>query len=176
MVNEYIDILNHNDDFNTIGYQREEKTLKSFVSYDYYIDVYGGFVIPPEDFTDVSKRASSRLNFLTQKRIRSRENPKGYCVDDAVMSATCALSDLMYKQMATCNQSTGGNVQSETVDSHSVTLTKESDIQAQWASWEKEVLQLYLANTGLLYKGLNYRHNRCCHDMLYVRPWGVYGW
>lgn len=114
--------------------------MKIYADYDYYVNSYGGNAIAEMDFNRLSRQASAYLDMLTMDKITDN-----WKTDERVKSACCAVTDVYAKQDA------GGEVASETnhnVSKTYVTSGKSVDKQLYNAA------VLYLANTGLLYRGV----------------------
>lgn len=111
-----------------------------YADYDYYVNNYGGNAIAEMDFTRLSRQASAYLDMLTLDKITD-----DWKKDDHVKCACCAAAEVYARQEQ------GGEVASETnhnVSKTYVTSGKSVDKQLYDAA------VLYLANTGLLYRGL----------------------
>lgn len=117
----------------------------TYADYAYYSQEYGG-TMPEADFKRLSRQASAFLDMVTFDRIASGQPEK---VMEKVKAACCAVADayLLNEQ--------GGGVASETNDGVSVTYVagvsnaKTDDQRLQ------EAAVLYLAHTGLLYRGVD---------------------
>lgn len=111
-----------------------------YADYDYYVNNYGGNAIAEMDFTRLSRQASAYLDMLTLDKITD-----DWKKDDRVKYACCAAAEVYARQEQ------GGEVASETnhnVSKTYVTSGKSVDKQLYDAA------ALYLANTGLLYRGI----------------------
>ena len=111
-----------------------------YADYDYYINYYSGRAIAETDFPRLSRQASAYLDMLTLDKITG-----DWETDERVKNACCAVADVYAKQDA------GGEVASES--NHSVSRT----YVASGKSTDKQLYDaavLYLANTGLLYRGV----------------------
>lgn len=112
-----------------------------YADYDYYVNSYGGNAIAEMDFTRLSRQASVYLNTLTLDKITG-----DWKTDERVKDACCAVADIY------AWRERGGEVSSETNDGASVTyVTSGKTIEQQTAN----TAALYLANTGLLYRGID---------------------
>lgn len=111
-----------------------------YADYDYYINDYCGKTIAEADFTRLSRQASAYLDILTLDKITD-----DWTTDERVKNACCAVADVYAKQDA------GGEVASESnhgVSRTYVTSSKSTDKRLY------DAVVLYLANTGLLYRGV----------------------
>lgn len=141
-----------------------------YADYDFYTNVYMGREIKDADFGRLLRRASSYLEYYTQGRVK--ECP---CMD-AVKMACCAAIEqyqMIDEAQALANRGfsaalevSGGEIQSETVGSHSVTRRSGGDTAVSALAYVQQAdgmlsaaVKRYLANTGLLYRG----GRRCTH-------------
>lgn len=116
-----------------------------YADFSYYAGNYGG-TMPEADYRRLSRQASAFLDKVTFDRIAAGQ-PEA--VMEKVRAACCAVADayLLNEQ--------GGGVASETNDGVSVTYVagvsnaKTDDQRLQ------EAAVLYLAHTGLLYRGVD---------------------
>lgn len=132
-----------------------------YASYDFYTGAYFGSAIEEEEFPRLALRASAFLDYYTQGRAEDNiELP-------ALKMACCAVAEQM--QIAEAANALaaksliggeGGEVQSESVGSYSVTRRSGGESATAAVSAIKTVQSLfaatarqYLANTGLLYRG-----------------------
>ena len=117
--------------------------------YSFYSGEYYGKLLSEEEFPEYATRADAYLDQMTTGRYASPELPEKILL--AVKFAECAVSELC-QQMAA---DSAGNpfIEKETVGSHSVTYRGASDSASGWASRIRDVICLYLAHTGLLYRG-----------------------
>lgn len=114
-----------------------------YANYDYYKGAYHGRLIPEQDYPRVSLRADQYLDYFTMGKA------KNHAEVDAVKMAACALAE-QYYEMDQLPVSSGK--QSETVGSYSVTYRSAEEIQ-RIKSGLPDVVRMYLAGTGLLYRG-----------------------
>ena len=70
----------------------------------------------------------------------------------AVKFAECSVAELC-RQMAADSAENPSFLEKETVGSHSVAYRAASDLASSWSSRIRDVIYLYLAHTGLLYRG-----------------------
>lgn len=110
----------------------------AYVDYVYYTDIYNGASVPESAFDAAAVRASEILDSLTFGRITAP-----LADEEDVKRACCAIAEQVY-----VDEQRGGNVQSESVGSYSVTYREAS------ANQYTALAARYLANTGLMYRGL----------------------
>ena len=141
-----------------------------YADYSFYTGVFFGTAIAEADFPRLSSRASDFLDYYT--RGKAAKVPEGdTATNTALAKACCAIAEaiqtdeqakaLAAKATAAALSATGGEIKSESVGSHSVSYTTAADYVK--SSTGKGVLDeriayadiamLYLANTGLLYRG-----------------------
>lgn len=115
-------------------------TSRCYADYDYYINDYSGRAITEMDFPRLSRQASAYLDMLTLDKLTG-----DWTTDARVKNACCAVAEVYALKNA------GGEVASESnhgVSRTYVTSGKSTDTQLYDAA------ALYLANTGLLYRGV----------------------
>ena len=116
-----------------------------YADYAYYSQEYGG-TMPEADFKRLSRQASAFLDKVTFDRIAAGQ-PEA--VMKKVRAACCAVADayLLNEQ--------GGGVASETNDGVSVTYVAGVSNAKTEGRRLYEAAALYLAHTGLLYRGVD---------------------
>lgn len=116
-----------------------------YADFAYYSKEYGG-TMPEADFKRLSRQASAFLDAVTFDRIASGQPEK---VIEKVRGACCAVADayLLNEQ--------GGGVASETNDGISVTYVAGVSNAKTDNQRLREAASLYLAHTGLLYRGVD---------------------
>ena len=136
----------------------------AYVDYGYYTTTYLGTAIMASDFPRLSLRASSFLDYYTQGRAAQNNDL------DAVKMACCAVAEqyqaidtaqaLAQKSLSAALSQDGGELKSQTVGSWSKTYQSGGESAAQAAASATSVkaglaaaANMYLAGTGLLYRG-----------------------
>lgn len=117
--------------------------MKPYADYDFYEDEYCGNCISEDIFNRYAIEASGYLNQITLGRIKEPT--------DEVKMATCAIADICYKQSKSEEQ----EIASETVGPHSVIYVKKSKTLKEYNQEKFEKANIYLMNTGLLYRGVS---------------------
>lgn len=121
-----------------------------YASFEYYRDKYFGSVIQDqEDFKKFSTRASHFLDYYT------RNKAKDFPDLEELQLACCAIAE-KFAVLDVANvraSASGGEIQSETVGSHSVTYKTGAELSASVRSEMAAIAKQYLAHTGLLYRG-----------------------
>ena len=105
------------------------------VDYDYYSNNYCGNIIPPADFEKVVKKAQAYVDGLIFGRDPGDR-------EESVKLAVCNVAELLY-----LDDETRGIIREDS-DGYSVSYSS-SDIDRDIAS----AVQVYLADSGLLYSG-----------------------
>lgn len=106
------------------------------MNYGFYKSAFGGNLIPPELFNRFLFKAQTYLNNLT----KSRPIPPQY--ETNARFALCEMAQCYYRFQ------NGLLIESENTDGYSVTYSK-SDLN----SMLYDIANLYLGESGLLYKG-----------------------
>lgn len=122
--------------------------MKQFADYKFYQEVYCGNDIQDENiFKRMAIEASFFLNELTLGRIKEPS--------EEVKLAVCAIADIGYKEHKENNED---QIASESVGPHSISYVKKTKTTEEYAKEKIKIARTYLANTGLLYRGLS----SCC--------------
>lgn len=111
--------------------------MEAYADYTFYKKDYKGASIPESAFDRLALEASFFIDYITLDRI---EEP----VIDKVKLATCAVAEVIKQHEKNDGKS------SETVGKHSVTYNTKGTVDRRKIS----AATVYLANTGLLYRGL----------------------
>lgn len=143
-----------------------------YADYYFYEDTYMGNLIAPEEYDRLLKRAWEFICYYTRSKAETVTDER---TKYAVRMACCAVAEQYYMietAKATAAQSLakgadGGEIQSETVGSYSVTKRSGGDTakaalsaaEAARASLS-DAARRYLGDTGLLYRGGS---GKCTH-------------
>lgn len=111
------------------------------VDYTYYQDTFNGSVIPSASFTELSSRATEYVDSRVFQPILPEH-------EDVLKKAVCRVAELIYTE-----RNGGGVVTSETVGPHTITFKTEAD-RLSFEARLDYTTKMYLAKTGLLYRGL----------------------
>lgn len=120
-----------------------------YADYAYYTGAYYGQSISEEDFLRLATRASQYIDYYTMGKA------KKYPEMEAIKMACCALAeqyqiiDKSREQAATGEQ----DIQSESVGKWSRTYSSRAESQQFAQSQLQDTIYIYLAHTGLLYRG-----------------------
>ena len=124
---------------------------KPYATYEYYSQTYNGTALDEVAFARYARMASNLVDTVTFGRVLNLQE-----IPDAVRDAVCAVAENYSEHKA----KTGQAIKSESNDGYSVTFATaktEEAFQAEAAG----VIRMYLAGTGLLFRG----GAKCC-------PWG----
>ena len=118
--------------------------------YTFYSGEYYGKLLSEEEFPEYATRADAYLDQMTTGRYASPDLSEKIVL--AVKFAECSVAELC-RQMAADSAENPSFLEKETVGSHSVAYRAASDLASSWSSRIRDVIYLYLAHTGLLYRG-----------------------
>ena len=134
-----------------------------FVDYEFYTSEYGG-KLSEEDFTIYANRASYYIDSLTlNKASKYLETTTLEASEDGVRKkiemACSVVADVLAKsdmtqEMSGMSGASGTIYQSETVGAHSVAYRTGFEIDKALKEQINGILGVYLAGTGLLYRGI----------------------
>lgn len=136
----------------------------AYADYEYYTTTYLGTAISEQDFPRLALRASTYLDYYTAGKAAQNATL------DAVKMACCAVAEqyhaidtaqaLAQKSLSEALSQEGGELQSQTVGSWSKTYRSGGESAAQAAASATSAkaglasaASMYLAGTGLLYRG-----------------------
>lgn len=118
--------------------------MKAYADFEYYINTFNGsFIDSPGKFYRMSIEASYIIDQLTLGRIKE--------ATEEVKMATCAIADVNYREFIQNNED---QIASESVGPHSVSYVKKTKTAEEYAREKLQVARMYLAGTGLLYRGV----------------------
>lgn len=121
--------------------------MTAYADYTYYTGTYLGSAIASTAFAQLALRASAVIDRLTFDRAAAIVTAdEDDATIDAIQMATCAVAEELHTQA-----SEAGMVQSESVGRHAVTYVAGS--VKSFAQRQSDAAQLYLASTGLMYRG-----------------------
>lgn len=114
----------------------------AYVDYNYYKEFSKDKALPEDSFNNYVEEASAYIDLFTFNRVREFST-----VPEEVKKATCAVINTKYKLDAD-----GGVKTSESVGNVSVSYAVSSNTSSDKKLYNSA--KLYLAYTGLLYKGV----------------------
>lgn len=121
----------------------QEATNGSYVDYKYYTDTYGGKKIGAAEFPSVSRWATALVDQMTFGRILNLPS-----IPDCVKDAVCSAADRYYDYKVKASL----EIKSESNDGYSVSYV-DSGKEEDAIKGAKSDVRIYLANTGLLFRG-----------------------
>lgn len=131
----------------------------AYADYDYYTQNYlmgKGPAIPEEEFLFFEKQASREIDLRTFNRIRA--NPT--LLSEEVKECACAIAEFLYEADSVVKgavaQGLAGPLASWSNDgeSGSVDVSQSNYTESGKKAKIRDLIYLYLANTGLLYAGV----------------------
>lgn len=136
----------------------------AYADYDFYLNVYFGNVIAPEDFPRLSERASDYVYSVTKglaEKVSGRDM-------EAVQKAVCAVAEvLLDEEIMTASAFSGeAAVSSESVGSWSKSYSSGSLSTAQMdniATRKRDAISLYLSEVPAFAGIFKVRSYRCLH-------------
>lgn len=145
-----------------------------YADYEFYVSCYYGTMVQEEDFCQLSKRASEFIDYITAGRAKAAFKGTDEDIIKAIRKCCCALAEQYVtidrmKAAAAATFQTNGEIQSETVGSHSRTFRSGAETAASVAAANGElgaVARRYLWPTGLLYRGgVGGVCSSCCNSL-----------
>ena len=121
--------------------------MTPYADYCFYSNAYKGNVLEPTEFPRLAMRATIFLNYYTRGKA-TQDN-------EAVKLACCALAE-QYQSIVKSKSaaaSENGEMQSQSVGAYSVTYRSSAEVSANAEAELRRIAQMYLAGTGLLYRG-----------------------
>ena len=132
-----------------------------YADYAFYTGTFYGDLIPEESFEKYAARASDYIDRVTMNRA---QNYVVFHPDDlSVQKACCAGADqyFMISKAKAAAASDSGELASETVGNHSVSYRSGLETAASLEAELRNVVESYLAMTGLLYRGISHVYSTC---------------
>ena len=118
-----------------------------YADYEYYVNSYGGSVIPAAAFSRLALRASAEIDHVTFGRIEQLGR-----VPDAVRNCTCELAERLQEQDTQSGAAAGAA--SENNDGYSITYRDDGGEEGR-AHERYLLIRSYLATSGLMYRGID---------------------
>lgn len=122
-----------------------------YVDYEYYSKTYCGKRIPENSFPTFEQKAEAVLHMITFDRVKRLPE-----IPDEVKKAICAMAETAFRE----DKKTPG-VKSETIDGYSVSYADSGNTSGTngMVNAMYESAMIYLANTGLLFKGRSRKYD-----------------
>ena len=126
--------------------------MAAFADYTYYLDTYGGTVIPAEAFEKAMRDASREVNRYTLERAEAvLAANSDLSLIEKIKFAACAVAEVIYQYG---NQIMGRrDIASESVGDHSVSYLSTDQLRANEVHALSETIEGYLGLTGLMFLG-----------------------
>ena len=126
--------------------------MAAFADYTYYLDTYGGSVIPAEAFEKAMRDASREVNRYTLERAEAvLAANSDLSLIEKIKFAACAVAEVIYQYG---NQLMARrDIASESVGDHSVSYLSTDQLRANEVHAISETIEGYLGLTGLMFLG-----------------------
>jgi len=126
--------------------------MTAYATLTYYKNTYLGVVIADADFPRMALRASAVIDSITYNRAAAviTDNDPAASVT-AIQKACCAIAEELQTQEQSGNID---GITSESTGAHSVSYGTSSKAQLTNEEKQANVAKLYLAGTGLMFRGL----------------------
>jgi len=126
--------------------------MAAFADYTYYLDTYGGTIIPAEAFEKAMRDASREVNRYTLERAEAvLAANSDLSLIEKIKFAACAVAEVIYQYG---NQIMGRrDIASESVGDHSVSYLSADQLRANEVHALSETIEGYLGLTGLMFLG-----------------------
>ena len=126
--------------------------MAAFADYTYYLDTYGGTIIPAEAFEKAMRDASREVNRYTLERAEAvLAANSDLSLIEKIKFAACAVAEVIYQYG---NQIMGRrDIASESVGDHSVSYLSADQLRANEVHAITETINGYLGLTGLMFLG-----------------------
>ena len=126
--------------------------MAAFADYTYYLDTYGGTIIPAEAFEKAMRNASREVNRYTLERAEAvLAANSDLSLIEKIKFAACAVAEVIYQYG---NQIMGRrDIASESVGDHSVSYLSADQLRANEVHAITETINGYLGLTGLMFLG-----------------------
>ena len=126
--------------------------MAAFADYTYYLDTYGGAIIPAEAFEKAMRDASREVNRYTLERAEAvLAANSDLSLIEKIKFAACAVAEVIYQYG---NQIMGRrDIASESVGDHSVSYLSTDQLRANEVHAISETIEGYLGLTGLMFLG-----------------------
>ena len=126
--------------------------MQSYVDYEFYINTYKGTKITSqEEFDKLSLRATQYV----KQQIMNRDYTdfKGKDYTNEVKYATCSLTEIEQDYQKAKEETPTNGIKSESIGDYSRSFGSFEELTNNTNIKRNEELNLYLAMTGLLYRG-----------------------
>ena len=116
------------------------------MNYDFYVNQYGGSLIPEVDFKRLSNKAKAGIDYFTFNRIDWSK------ADDNIKMCLCEMAEVLHQAAELVE---GGIVSSETVGQYKVSYDTDANSILAMSNQSRmnKIVAKYLVHTGLMYRG-----------------------
>lgn len=116
------------------------------MNYDFYVNQYGGSLIPEADFKRLSNKAKSEIDYFTFGRIDWIK------ADDNIKMCLCEVAEVVHQAD---NLAKDGIVSSESVGEYKISYDTKAKLELTTHQQGKVhlIVAKYLMHTGLMYRG-----------------------
>lgn len=118
------------------------------INYNEYKDFSFGSVIPEEKFVAYADFAMEYINYITMNRLKT--------MNEAPVEARKAVYAVINEKARIEKDKQDGIITSEKVGDYSVSFSRPTDSRSTEEKRLYKVARMYLAHTGLLYRGVDY--------------------
>lgn len=127
--------------------------MAAFADYTYYLDTYGGTIIPAEAFEKAMRDASREVNRYTLERAEAALAANSdLSLIEKIKFAACAVAEVIY-QYGNQMMARRSDIASESVGDHSVSYLSADQLRANEVHAISETIEGYLGLTGLMFLG-----------------------
>lgn len=125
--------------------------MSAYADFKFYEEEYLGTILADTEFPPYALRATTEINYITFDRAKQviLDNTDADAVQ-AIKMATCALAEQLLDL-----DTNPRLLESEKVGTHAVTYAKTPDIKWTRLDRLQSAAKVYLAHTGLMYRGFS---------------------
>lgn len=129
--------------------------MESYVDYEFYKNTYKGTKITSQEEFD---RLSLRATQYVKEHIFDRDFTNYFDKDysNEVKYATCSLAEIEQEYQKGLEELSSGNIKSESIGDYSRSFGTKEELIKNTNQNRVDELKLYLATTGLLFRGFDH--------------------
>lgn len=121
--------------------------MKPYADYEYYVKEFGGSLIDEASFSSCAKKATVYIDSCINRKVSESDEELYQKLQDV----SCDLAESYFNYS---KQESGKVMASETVGPHSVSYAVSAKSEAEMKKELNAKTNMYLAKTGLLYRGV----------------------
>lgn len=121
----------------------------TYAEYEFYYNDYYGSKIDGEKFPRLAQKASDYLDYITLNKAKQHVD------DEKLKRCCCALAEIYMDIEQAESITTGGEIASESVGSHSVSYRSSADTITGLKAKLLDTAKMYLIGTGWFYRGVS---------------------